>query len=191
MHTQRKRLELETNDFLFLRLELKRLTEAMVDEEAINPLQRKEGKLEMESWLNKVFSDFTECIQLVDNPNFNMNDLLTIEEPINEDLENKVLETKTELEALTKEIVERRERMTHLLTDVIASMVEDETREALYKAQSLETLHEHEPSNMDKDVMKLIANDYDQAMDLLAQLDKTVAPNVSKFDSISRVLDST
>lgn len=49
MHNQRKRLELETNDFLFLRLELKRMTESMVDEESKNPIERKDGKLEMES----------------------------------------------------------------------------------------------------------------------------------------------
>lgn len=114
-----------------------------------------------------------------------------LEEPLNEALEQEVEQTKKELEDLTKDIVDRRERMKQVLTEVVTSIVEDETKEALFEAERLDTPHTTTPTPIDRDAMKIIESDYDEAIGLLAHLDKCVPPNVSKFDSISRVFNST
>lgn len=55
-------MEIETNDFLFLRQELKRIADSMVDERTNNSRERKDGKIEMDNVRLLVFIMLKLCI---------------------------------------------------------------------------------------------------------------------------------
>lgn len=115
---------------------------------------------------------------------------LTAEEPLDESLAYQVDQAKKELENATEAIVETRAKVTKVMTELVATIVDAESKEALLATIVDSSRTENHPEKIDKDNIKIVESDYDEAIEMLARLDKSVPSNISKLECIHHVLNS-
>lgn len=115
---------------------------------------------------------------------------MTAKEPLDESLAYQTEEARKELEHATQAFVKTCSQATKVMTELVETMVDAESKEALQATIVPSSQYEDRAEKMDKEDVKIVESDYDEAMHMLSQLDKSVASNLSKFKNIEYVLNN-
>ncbi|KAI8079206.1 hypothetical protein BDF21DRAFT_419663 [Thamnidium elegans] len=177
-------IEIESKDFLYVRQEIQRLADSLVDDETSNEEERERNKSEMEQWLNGVWSNFPGNIVLTDNPNFNFNEPIHVREPLDESLEFQVNESKQQYHKLSEELFNTREELTGVVASFTTESLQGQSKEASELTIVDTAPPKNETAKVDRDNTKQVETVYNEAVEILSNLEKTVPEQVSKFEAI-------
>lgn len=162
-------------------------------------------------WLNGVWSNFPGNILLTDDPNFNFNgqkenkrlvilllsshfplppffipylEPIHVREPLDESLEFQVDEYKQQLRKLKEELFNTRKELTEEVTSFTKESLQDQSKEAS-KLTIMDTAPpKNEATKVDRDNTKQVETVYNEAVEILSHLEKTVPEQITKFKSI-------